>query len=802
MARKDREEISVLSALEQDVLTALHAAQRELYGLEIKEALEEVSQGKRELSFGSLYPALHKLEEKKLIKARRGNEETGTQRKYYAIQRLGEELLKEINNYRGRLKNFFDELGDDEAAAKSQESLNVIEKLVLESTMSSITEVIGFDLGDGDTAIAKLSISNDSDPKMLDLFEQKKQVTAIGRDSAGNTYIGEQAVTFDGVTRLHISFKEKPNLSSSYPEALLKSYMTQYYHLLKDKRQIEGGTCSHFVVGCPSGWETEAREKYQKILKIDEICSLTVEPESRAAFLHAKDSGKFTVTELLSPVLIIDIGSSTTDFTLVKNLQTKLIDFGENQLGACLIDKSILKFSLNNQKRKKEVEAAFEQDKSLPEKCELACRKAKEIYFSQEKTYNKEPQKRIKTADYPINEEEEDYLYFRPMVTAEYIQEILNERQAQLGDKSWRKAFEDKIREVSEELAEKKISLRVLLMTGGASRMQFTRDICQSTFPEVKFEPDIEPEFSIAAGLARIGKWDLLSKGFKREVKELIEKGEVRDVIRSYIPELIDLIVELLKEGIVGLVKADLKAWQEGKISTLKKVEEDIKPRIDEWLKNSDIKHRIQDKCKTWLQNPAILRELDKKTQPICEKFRMPESGLNLQANIDPEIKRPAIPLQEVIGIEPFKRIADVIARTVEHILRAGGMLGAVILLVTGSWLLAIAAGIVAKLAPEAADAIQQYLQKRITNNEQVLKRLLVSTDIPVNFSGFMLREMILPNDKIDTLCQEKEANLAKELSEKMKESQHLFEDVVEKVGEALENALFLRAEQAVILIK
>lgn len=793
---KDREEISALSALEQDILTALYAEQRDLYGLEIKEALEKVSQGKRKVSFGSLYPALHKLEEKKLIKGKWGNNKTGkARRKYYEIEQLGKELLKETNNYRGQLKNFFNELGDNEAAVKSEESLDVIEKVIRNSNMpSQITEVIGFDLGHGDTAIAKLSISSDSAPEMLNLYKEKKQVTAIGKDSKGKYFIGEQAVTLDGVKNLHINFKEKPNLSSSnQKEAYLKHYMREYYRHLKKTSQLQEEKKSYFVVGCPSGWELEVREKYQKILKIDEICSLTVEPESRAAFLQAKDSGKFTVDELLSPVLIIDIGSSTTDFTLVQNFNNKPIDFGDNQLGASLIDKSILKLSRNNKnnKRIEEVEAAFKQDDSLLDKCELACRKAKEIYFSQQDTYEENPQKRITAADYAINDEND--LYFKPIVTADSIQQILDEPQTQLGNKSWIEAFECKITEVRDYLLKKKISLRIIIMTGGASRMQFTRDICRSTFPkEVKFEPDIQPEFSIAAGLARIGRWDLLSKGFKQEVKEFIERGEVRDIIRSHVPSLIDLIVELLKEEIIDIVKADLKAWQERKIIAFKEVEEGVKKQIEVWLSNDDVKHRIRDKCEIWLQESVILRELDKKTQPICEEFRMPQSGLNLQVNIDPEIKAPIIPLQEYI--------TDLAVKIVEIIKTAISILGGIILCVTGLWFFAIIVAIASKLAPGTKDYIQRSLKIELAKNEQALQKWLISTDIPVKFK---IREMILPNDTIETLCEEKEVDLAKDLSKRMKENQDiLFEDVVQKVGEALEDALSSRAEQAVILIK
>jgi PadR family transcriptional regulator, regulatory protein PadR len=98
----DEAEAVKLSAIDEDILTVLLG--RELYGLEI---LDELNPGRPiPLSFGSLYPALNRLERKGLISWRWGEEQEGTggaRRKYYKVTGSGAEALNEVQHYRALL---------------------------------------------------------------------------------------------------------------------------------------------------------------------------------------------------------------------------------------------------------------------------------------------------------------------------------------------------------------------------------------------------------------------------------------------------------------------------------------------------------------------------------------------------------------------------------------------------------------------------------------------------------------------------------------------------------------------------
>jgi len=183
---------------------------------------------------------------------------------------------------------------------------------------TQVTETIGFDLGHGETAVAKAKVDSIESPEMLEINNKKIQVTAIGTHPQLGTLVGDQALIQSGVTKLKISFKQKPNNDPNYRQTI-RSFLETYYRLLKESKQIRGGEASYFCVGCPSGWSVRERDEYQNLLKEADILLLSVIPESRAAFMQAKEGGKLDYYELKSAVLIVDIGSSTTDFTLVQH---------------------------------------------------------------------------------------------------------------------------------------------------------------------------------------------------------------------------------------------------------------------------------------------------------------------------------------------------------------------------------------------------------------------------------------------------------------------------------------------------
>ena len=86
-----RKELVAASA-EPLILSLL--AKGESYGYAIIQEVTARSGGKLNWTDGMLYPVLHRLERRGLIKARWGESETGRKRKYYSLKKDGHQALQ------------------------------------------------------------------------------------------------------------------------------------------------------------------------------------------------------------------------------------------------------------------------------------------------------------------------------------------------------------------------------------------------------------------------------------------------------------------------------------------------------------------------------------------------------------------------------------------------------------------------------------------------------------------------------------------------------------------------------------
>jgi PadR family transcriptional regulator, regulatory protein PadR len=83
-----------------DMLVLKILALEPMNGFAVSQRLKQVSGEVLQVSDGSLYPALHKLEQEGWIKAEWRTSENGRRAKYYSLTRLGQkQLQKEAENW-------------------------------------------------------------------------------------------------------------------------------------------------------------------------------------------------------------------------------------------------------------------------------------------------------------------------------------------------------------------------------------------------------------------------------------------------------------------------------------------------------------------------------------------------------------------------------------------------------------------------------------------------------------------------------------------------------------------------------
>ncbi|MGO9586083.1 MAG: PadR family transcriptional regulator [Limisphaerales bacterium] len=85
-----RKELVAASA-EPMILSLL--ARGESYGYAIIQEVKARSDGKLQWTDGMLYPVLHRMEHRGLIKSRWGESETGRKRKYYSLKKDGKAAM-------------------------------------------------------------------------------------------------------------------------------------------------------------------------------------------------------------------------------------------------------------------------------------------------------------------------------------------------------------------------------------------------------------------------------------------------------------------------------------------------------------------------------------------------------------------------------------------------------------------------------------------------------------------------------------------------------------------------------------
>ena len=525
----------------------------------------------------------------------------------------------------------------------------------------------GFDLGDAESAVTRFDKNNDTAPEVLRINEAKSFITAYALLRDGKLLIGEGACYAPDATKRKERFKSRFLVD---PEASkdVKSFASGVLgELYLNGDLIKSDDCC-FYIGCPAGWDKMAREEYRSIFEKTGYPPTKIISESRAALVSACQSKHLQVGYdiLNKPVMVVDIGSSTTDFAYIMGgKEVELKTCGEVFLFVGIMDEILLEESIKASPNEAKIRKIFEESDAWHSYCDFAARRLKEKYFSDEEYWSKNECSSsisIRQGLLPVKL----VLKLDPKIA----DKLLNQKSERLQDRSFKEVFIESLTQAKEAIKEKQPEL--LFLTGGVSKMPIIKEWCREVFDDSVIVTSMEPEFSVATGLSWCGKIDDELRQFKEEVKALVDSSTVEQIVEKHISELYHDAVETMVEPILEHVALPVsEKWRNGEIEKLSEIDGVMQKEIDAWLHTDEARALLMKPVAKWLKTVSF--ELEEYTMPICVRHNVPYSSLSLNSFLSMSDIEINVEAKSLFAVEEITWLIDATISIVVGLLCGGG---------------------------------------------------------------------------------------------------------------------------------
>lgn len=481
---------------------------------------------------------------------------------------------------------------------------------------------IGIDIGDGESAVAVLEEDSIIEP-VIEYLDGCGSIISVVGMSGTDVLVGEKALIDRHVVHLRSRFKSR-FLSSIDSERDIERFAHGLRSaLLREEEDFFDGDIT-VAVGCPAGWKDLDRKRYKEILQKAGFDNVHIVSESRAAFFYARYAHELKVApEMLNQTtLVIDIGSSTTDFAYIVNGKESVVGtFGDVNLGGGLIEASMLKRAIEGNRKKEILEDVFKRSPSWKHRVEIAARRLKEQYFLNEDEWKNTPCIGGETVYY------DEPVRVKFELNEEIMDEILSTPMDELHGATFYESLSDLLRHTHKATLENLPKL--IILTGGASRMRFFREAVERQFPESQVILCPNPEYSIAKGLAYAARVDKKLEMFNSDIQAYFESGDIRDAIHESIRWLTVPLASILSGRIIhDVVMKVLADWKKGEIRSINDMEKPIIERTALLLSGlkeiPEICPAIDDWCK------KLFARVQPQLDEICRKHDVDRACMSL----------------------------------------------------------------------------------------------------------------------------------------------------------------------------
>ncbi len=481
---------------------------------------------------------------------------------------------------------------------------------------------IGIDIGDGESAVSVLEDLSVIEP-VIQTIDGRGSILSVVGMSGTDILIGEKALLDRKVVHLRSRFKSR-YLSALESERDIERFVHGIkLAITRDAEDFFDGDF-YIAVGCPAGWKDADRRRYLEIMNKAGLENAHIVSESRAAFFYARYAHELKVApEMLNKTtLVIDIGSSTTDFAYIINgKESSIGTFGDVSLGGGLIEAYMLKKAVGESARRDELESVFAQSSSWKNRCEIAARRLKEQYFLSEEEWAKTPCVATETVYYDVPVKVRFELNERAM------RDILSTPMSELAGATFTECLSDLLRHAAN--ATKDNPPKLIILTGGASRMRFFREACISAFPGAQTVTCPNPEYSIAKGLAYAARIDDRLEAFASDVQAYLNSGEIARIITESLDWLTMPLSTILSGRIVhDVVLGVLEDWRSGEIDTIEHIEKPIVERTAELLKNMNSIPEVRPAVAEWCKR--IYHRMQPRIDDICRTHDIDRASMSL----------------------------------------------------------------------------------------------------------------------------------------------------------------------------
>ena len=526
-------------------------------------------------------------------------------------------------------------------------------------------KILGFDLGDGESAVALLDGESTVEPRMMPLFGRASILSAVGMRE-GRIVVGEEANVLAGAQDVKVRFKSRYLTDASAPgdvRAFAQGVMAQ----LRTQEPALMAQVSRTVVGCPAGWGEGRRQQYAALMESAGFPNVHVVPESRAAFLYARHARGLRVSpELMQhSAMVIDIGSSTTDFAyIVDGHQQDQALFGDTNLGGGLLDELILRRSVELSPDRDELLRVMEESPAWRSYCELEARRLKERYFLDEAKWQAQGLATQLVVCY------DQTLMLRLELDAQAVEEIIHTPVAALGGRSFVDAMEQSLR------AAKEISSacppQVVILTGGASRMTFFAEACRAAFGGSLMVLCPEPECSIARGLAYAGRVDERLKVFREEVASIAKGDRLSALVSGSIHELYTPLARIMVGAARQEAMETIALWKRGGIDTIEELERVLAERVEASVESDEVKTQIAAQLQEWTDR--LMSRMEGELTALCQRCGVPPERMSLRgAPVHAGLGKVRVSVMDAMGMDMLSSLLGVVLAVVGANICGGG---------------------------------------------------------------------------------------------------------------------------------